>query len=145
MEAPFEDLLETDPLDSNSIKPAEATGTTRHERDSPVGICTARLSFRCSDVSRRPTVHRISIKERYVYTGRRKDRRNAALRSLRSRFMRFPTHQWFSPNLVARRLQSLGGGQLKLGAANRSGSHFRFLKFSGDAANRNDGLAPPHP
>jgi hypothetical protein len=67
-------------LDS-SINRREATGATHYERDSPVGICNARFSFRGSDVSCRSTVHRISINEQCVYTDCRKDCRNAALRS----------------------------------------------------------------
>jgi hypothetical protein len=73
--------METNRRLGSSVKRHEAIGTVHYERGSPVGICNARFSFRGSDVSRRPTVHR-PINEQCVYTGRRKDRLNAALRSL---------------------------------------------------------------
>jgi hypothetical protein len=74
--------METNCRLGRSVKRHETIGTAHYERGSPVGICNARVSLRGSDVSRRSTVHRIPITEQGVYTGRRKDCRNAALRSL---------------------------------------------------------------
>jgi hypothetical protein len=116
VEQNFQELLETNRRLDSSINRHEATGTTHYERDSPVGICNARFSFRGSDVSCRSTVHRISINEQCVYTGCRKDCRNAALRSLdftsspASRACFWPSGSWADRLLVRQVVMSVKFG-----------------------------------
>lgn len=138
-------LLETNRRPDSSINRHEATGTTHYERGSPVGICNARFSFRGSDVSCRSTVYRISINEQCVYTGCRKDCRNAALRSLdftnspASRACFWPSGSWANRLLVRQVVMSVKFG----GQAHRVRKRQR--RHRGQTGASNCGLQRPAP